>query len=141
MPITVRAATAEDAAELARMNLIFNGVTDSPAQLRERLADPRRVETPLLAEVEGRAIGFAAVRVAPGLFYAAPRAELTELFVEEAYRRQGVGGALVACAERVARESGAEELWALTSPANKLARALYQARGYVVDDLAFRKTM
>ena len=99
------------------------------------------METPLLAEVQGRAIGFAAVRVVPGLFYAAQRAELTELFVEEAYRRQGAGGALVAYAERLARESGAEELWVLTSPANPLARTLYQARGYAADDLAFRKTM
>ncbi len=141
IPVSIRVATAADANELARLNRLFNGVADSPAQLAARLADPRCVETPILAEVAGRPVGLAALRVVPGVFYAEPHAELTELFVEAPYRRLGVGRALVAYVERLALASGAKELWVQTGPANSAAQAFYQALGYAPDDLAFRKPM
>jgi GNAT superfamily N-acetyltransferase len=139
--ITVRAAQPADAPEIARLNLLFNGV-DTPAQdYADRLADARRVDIPLLAEVDGRVIGLANLRLAPSVFYKEPYAELSELFVEEAYRRQGVGQSLVQYAERLAANAGAEEMIILTDFYNHSAQMLYFHLGYQVHDLCVSKPL
>ena len=137
--LEIRVATPEDASELARLNEAFNDVQEPPERLAARLADPKCVETPIIAQVKGRAVGFACLRLVPSLCYDPPHAELTELFVEEACRRQGVGRALVACAERLARESGARELVLLTGFGNAQGQAFYRALGYADWELAMRK--
>ena len=134
-----RVATPDDAQELARLNLAFNGASEPAENLAERLSDPRRVETPILAERDNRLVGFAGVRIVPCEFYPTPHAELTELYVEPAYRRQGVGRALAAHAERLAQGSGATELFVLTGFENQAAQGLYRAMGYCDHDLALCK--
>ena len=137
--LEIRVATPEDAPELARLNAAFNDVQEPPESLAARLADPKCVETPIIAEIAGRAVGFACLRLVPSLCYDPAYAELTELFVEESYRRQGVGRALMAYAERLARESGAEELVLLTGFRNARSQAFYRALGYADWELAMRK--
>jgi len=138
--VITHVATSDDAQELARLNRAFNGVDEPPERLAVRLCDPQRVETPLLAEVDGRVVGFASLRVVPCVFYATPHAELTELFVEPGYRRRGIGRALVAHAERLAQERGAEELGVLTGFTNLEGQAFYRAVGYTDRELAMSKT-
>jgi len=137
--VIVRPATVDDAYELARLNAAFNGSREAPEHVARRLADPRCVETPLVAEIDQRVVGFASLRLVPCVFYAEPRAELTELFVEVAHRRRGIGRALVAYAERLAVEGGAKELFVLTGFENQAAQALYRAMGYRDYDLAMCK--
>jgi ribosomal protein S18 acetylase RimI-like enzyme len=139
--MSVRIATATDAAALSRLNVAFQGSGDDAATLAVRLAEPGLTERALLAEVDGRAVGFAGLRVSPGLFYAEPRAELTELYVEPEARRHGVGRALIATAAELARRAGAEELWALTWEQNHAALALYRAMGFVGGEVALRKEL
>jgi ribosomal protein S18 acetylase RimI-like enzyme len=139
--LTVRVAVAEDAPELARLNAAFNGVQEPPERLAARLADPKCVETPIIAEIEGRTVGFACLRSVPSLCYDPTYAEMTELFVEESYRRQGVGRALVTCAERLAQENGATALVLLTGLENTLGQAFYRAMGYTDWELAMRKPL
>jgi GNAT superfamily N-acetyltransferase len=136
-----RVATIDDASDLARLNALFNGVNDTAEELAARLADSHCVETPIVAEAGGRIVGFAALRLAPCVFYAASHAELTELFVEEAYRRRGIGRVLIAHAERLARMSGAAELILLTGPANHEAQAFYRSLGYRDHELSMAKTL
>ena len=139
--ITTRLATIDDAPALAHLNQAFNDVSDPPEALAARLADARRVETALLAEVDGQVAGFACVRIVPCVLYAEPHAELTELYVEEAFRRCGAGRALVAHAERLAREAGATSLVLLTGFDNAGAQAFYRAVGYADDCLAMSKVL
>jgi GNAT superfamily N-acetyltransferase len=126
----IRLATPADAGDLARMNAAFNGVSDSAAQLAGRLAACAEIETALVAELDGQVGGFACVRVVPCVLYAAPYAELTELYVEPAFRRRGVGRALIARAEQLARARGADDLIIMTGVGNAAAQALYRAAGY-----------
>jgi GNAT superfamily N-acetyltransferase len=93
--ITIRIAQPIDAPEIARLNFYFNGVETPAEEYAARLEDPRRVDNPILAELDGRVFGLANLRLAPSVFYAEPYAELSELFVEKNFRRQGAGQALV----------------------------------------------
>jgi ribosomal protein S18 acetylase RimI-like enzyme len=126
----IRIATAADADALARMNGAFNGVYDAPEQLAARLLACRDIETPILVEIERQICGFACVRIVTCVLYAAPCAELTELYVEPAFRRRGAGRALIAFAEQLARERGAAEMLILTGVTNAPAQTLYSALGY-----------
>ncbi|MCX5759264.1 MAG: GNAT family N-acetyltransferase, partial [Candidatus Hydrogenedentes bacterium] len=93
--VVTRIATPDDADELARLNGLFNRVFEQSQTLALRMENTRQVETAILAEMESRVIGFAAARVVPCVCYATAYAELTELFVEEAWRRRRVGRTLV----------------------------------------------
>lgn len=139
--VQTRIATPDDAPALARLNTAFNETSDTAEQIAVRLRDPRRVEMPILAEIDGSAVGFAAVRVVPSVFYAEPYAELTELYVEAAFRRQGVARALVAHAEQLAREAGANQLYLLTGIDNEDAQQFYGAVGYADYALAMHKRL
>lgn len=139
--LNIRFAQISDAAAIARLNLLFNEVDAPPEQYAARLADARRVDLPILAEVDGHAVGFANLRLAPSVFYAEPYAELSELFVEESYRRQRIGQALVQFAENLARQAGAEEMVVLTGFDNHSAQLLYFQQGYKLLDLALSKKL
>jgi ribosomal protein S18 acetylase RimI-like enzyme len=139
--IIIREATIEDAPILVHLNAAFNGSSDPAEQLAQRLADPKRVETALIAEVDQQIAGFAALRVVPCIWYAAPHAELTELYVEEPYRRHGVARALIAYAEQLARRAGAQELLVQTGHNNQPALALYHAVGFEDYDLSLLKQL
>jgi GNAT superfamily N-acetyltransferase len=146
MTSTIRAriadsTDAEGIAQLVRLNALFNGASDTPEQIATRLTDPRRVETIFLAEINIRIVGFAALRVVPCVFFAEPYAELTELYVEESGRRQGVGRALIAHVEKLAREAGARQMLILTDFYNHPAQSLYRSMGYAHYDIALTKDL
>lgn len=58
---------------------------------------------------------------------------LNDLYVEAAYRQQGVAMALMAAAENYARQSGAVRVTLSTQVENHAAQALYTSRGYQRD--------
>jgi ribosomal protein S18 acetylase RimI-like enzyme len=137
--VRTRIASIQDAPALASMNAAFNDSLETSEQIAQRLADPHRVETPIIAELDDEIVGFAAVRLVPCVFYPAPHAELTELFVEPGYRRRGIGRALLLHAERLALDGGADELVLLTGFTNQAAQALYRSLGYEDLDLQMYK--
>jgi cytidine deaminase len=129
----VRFATPDDAPEIARLNTDFNEI-DTPADLiAARLADPHGIETAIVAEEDGRLVGFASLRITTSPFYRDPGAELTELYVEPAYQRQGIGRALATYAEDLAHSRNAGEMMVVAGFENPPALALYQSLGYRID--------
>lgn len=129
----IRTATPNDAPELARLNAVFNE-TDTPADLiAARLANPHAMETAVVAEIDGRLVGFAGLRITTSPFYRDPSAELTELYVEPDYHRQGIGRALATYAEDLARNKGVGEMMVVAGFDNFPALALYQSLGYRID--------
>lgn len=139
--LATRVATADDAEALARLNHDFNGIDEPPERLALRMRDPARVETPILAEIDGVAVGFAALRIVPCVFYASPHAELTELYVDPAHRRQGAARALIAHAGQLAGAGGAKTLLVLTDFLNEQAQLLYRRAGFMNHDLAMEKEL
>jgi ribosomal protein S18 acetylase RimI-like enzyme len=87
----------------------------------------------MLAEHEGEVVGFACV--AASLHNDSPDDPATfawiyELFVKAAFRRRGIGTALMAEAETFVRARGAKELRLGVLDRNVDARALYQGLGF-----------
>jgi hypothetical protein len=66
--ITIQEATKDDFDALARLNERFNNVKATAAQIAERLADPKCVEIPIVAEVDNQIVGFAGLRVVSQIF-------------------------------------------------------------------------
>lgn len=143
--IQLRIATAADAAALARLIEEFNAddrsITVTAEQAAARLAACQGIETTVLAEVDGQVAGFACLRLVPYMSGDEPYAELTDLFVAPAYRRRGVGRALIERIEQMARAGGAAEVIILTGFDNAPAQGLYRALGYGDYALALRKRL
>lgn len=139
--IYIRQAIPADAAELARLRTIFDDVLTSPEFVARRLVACQDVERAYLAAVAGRMVGFACLRLIPALFDDAPYAELTELFVEEAQRRNGIGLALVRHVEAEARAAGAGTLFLMTGFHNAAAHHFYHRSGYSLRCLTMYKTL
>jgi GNAT superfamily N-acetyltransferase len=139
--LIIRTAQPDDAPEIARLNKLFNGVDEPAANYAMRLVDAHRVDTPILAELDGSVIGLANLRLLPAVFYSEMYAELTELFVEEDYRRYGAGRALITYAEGLALDGGAHEMIILTDFYNYTAQTLYRALGYQHHDIALSKRL
>lgn len=59
---------------------------------------------------------------------------LNDLFVEPAFRKQGVGSLLMSAAEEFVRETGAVRIVLATQIANTTAQSLYESRGYRKDE-------
>lgn len=142
MTITIRAATLADAAEAARLSEAANEYPCSSVKMAAQLERCAGFETLYLAEVDGQAVGYACLRFVPTICGPAdPWAELTELYVEEAYRRHGVGRLLMERVEVEARTGGAKELFLLTGFKNTRAHHFYHAVGYSLQCLAMKKLL
>lgn len=120
----LRPADQRDARKFSELNRRFNGCAEQLEELDER------TEKVIVAEVEGELVGFACVRIIRSVCCDSPSAELSELFVDEASRRRGVGAALVSEAERISWKSRCSELVVRTRASNDDARALFDHRGY-----------
>src|SRR5262245_50836746 len=106
----IREAAPGDADAIARLNAAYDDVRATPEQIAAQLVACAPIETVFLAEVEGRVVGMACLRLLPTVCDPTPYAELTELFVEASARRLGAGSALVMYIEAQARARGAREL-------------------------------
>lgn len=136
--------TAEAIAEHIRTVL-------SPARFREHLADPaHRV---VLAEVEGRAVGYTMVVQAPpadvdvaGALRLRPEVELSKVYVEQGSHGAGVARPLMAETLRVARELAGERgldvdagIWLGVNEHNARAIRFYERSGFrIVGTRSFR---
>jgi ribosomal protein S18 acetylase RimI-like enzyme len=79
------------------------------------------------------------VRVVPSVLYAAPHAELTELYVMEEFRQRGIASGLIAFAEQVTAQKGARSILVQTGDDNLSALVLYRKYEYEEDDLVLRE--
>ena len=128
-----------DAEALSQLVTDFTGLTNTPAQIHQRLARSQGIEHPILAELAGKVVGFASLRLLNYLGEDAPYAEISELYVLEHYRRQGIARALMIELEVRARAAGASSVAVLTAADNDTAVALYRAMGFQEFSIALQK--
>jgi len=135
----LRDVQPSDAEALAQLITEFTNLSTTPAQIRQRLSRSQNIEHPIVAELAGQVVGFASLRLVNYLGEDSPYAEISELFVSEPYRRQGIARALMTELEAQARAAGARSMAVLTAANNDLAMALYQAMGFQKFSIALQK--
>lgn len=139
--IQISLASIDDAPDIARLNMLFNEGRKSAEDIATDMQSPARVESVILAKSPDQTIGFALIRIVPTVLYETPHAELTELYVMEEFRQQGVASDLIAFAEKIAIQKGADSLLIQTGDDNIPALALYHKLGYEEYDVTLKKTL
>ena len=118
---------------------LFDSTGATPEQVAARMVACQNVLTTFIGEMDGQPVGFACLRLVPHLQADEPYAELTDVYVDAPFRRQGVARALIAQVEAAARAAGASEVVIITGFDNEGAQAAYRASGYADWALAMRK--
>lgn len=114
--------------ELAAFEKLDDQARATPDALRTHLFGPKPRAEALVAEVEGKAVGFALYFHTFSTFRGQPGLYLEDVFVRETHRRLGIGKALLTSLARIARERGCGRLeWSVldwNTPAIDFYRSL-----------------
>jgi GNAT superfamily N-acetyltransferase len=137
--LTIRQATPGDAPAMARLLDLFDSTGATPEQVAARMLTCQSVLTTFIGELDGQPVGFACLRLIPHLQGDEPYAELTDIYVDAPFRRQGVARALIAHIEAAAQAASAGGLVIITGFDNAGAQAAYRASGYANWALAMEK--
>ncbi|MGP4073608.1 GNAT family N-acetyltransferase [Piscibacillus sp. B03] len=134
MSIKVRHANEADVDELLSLNYAFNGVENLT---RDFVIDHLRSSNELVvvASLNNRLVGFICGQVFSSFCYKEKQAEITELFVVEEARRNGVATALLKYLEEEFKEVGVETVKVLAGDQNLSAKKVYQKNYYKIDDV------
>jgi ribosomal protein S18 acetylase RimI-like enzyme len=108
-------------------------------EMQRRLSAIGEGERVFIAEEGETPIGFASLRLSPYMDQDVPYAELTQIYVRPAARREGVGGALMAAVKAEASREGATSLHLVTALDNEVARAFYESAGYAAIYAGYEK--
>ena len=140
MTPVVRAAGAADLNPLATLFDAYRRFYQQPADMAlarrfvaERLAKGDSVI--YVAEGDGALLGFTQLYASLCSVAAAPIMVLYDLFVTPEARGHGIAQALMQAAEAHARGAGCVRLDLSTAHTNCAAQALYEARGWVRDEV------
>jgi ribosomal protein S18 acetylase RimI-like enzyme len=126
--ISVRLAKSKDADGLSEMNRAFNGPQIDAAVIASKLLTGN--EYVAVSLCNGVPVGFACALIHDSFCYHKPYAELTELYVKDAFRRLKAGTKLVHFMESHLRRRHVVHMHVLTGARNKAGRSLYESLGY-----------
>jgi GNAT superfamily N-acetyltransferase len=130
-PTQVRPATRDDAAAIADL-LGQLGHPTRGEQVTARLArlSTEPGQTVLVAEADGEVVGMATVFVRHLISADAPLARIAAMVVDERARSRGIGAALVAAAETLARDAGCDRVEVTSAEHRVRAHAFYRRLDY-----------
>lgn len=135
--VVIREARAEDEARVLELLPLIpanEGLSSADIQAAgQRFRESLTIDV-LVAEVDKQVVGFLALSFIPGI--SGLRALIDDLAVDPAYRRQGIGAALVEAAIQRADRRGATHLLVDTAKGDAAARDFYQACGFEAGGIA-----
>jgi GNAT superfamily N-acetyltransferase len=139
--LRLREATADDVhliLSFVRKKATFDQVSHLVEATEETLRNQLFVERPsafvVIAELDGRAVGFALYFLSFSSFLACPGIWLDDLFVDEDARGNGVGSALLTYLSKIARERGYGRVEWVTADTNHSGLEFYRRNGALVQD-------
>ncbi len=140
MEIRVHQATVDDAEVLHELNGRFNGAGCTTLDLVRASLETNTQETVFLIECGDTPAGFCCVQVFKSMCYNRYYAEITEFFIDEEYRRQGVGTELLKKAEEHFSQASLAGFQLFTGDDNWSAQAFYEHLGYKrMGEIMYRK--
>ncbi|MFK0522141.1 GNAT family N-acetyltransferase [Paenibacillus illinoisensis] len=138
--LLVREAVKEDVPFLIELNDQFNGVRRSRKEVETDLLNGREVI--VVAVMEERVVGFACGQIYKSFCYAEHQAEITEMYIQESARRNGLAGMMIERLEGIFIHSGVKHVNILTGNKNAKAIKTYEKAGYDrEDELVFAKEL
>ncbi|SMF85004.1 Ribosomal protein S18 acetylase RimI [Paenibacillus uliginis N3/975] len=129
----VRLATISDADALSRLNLEFNGGDKRPVSEIIKCLNSNN-ELVAVATLMDEVIGFGCAQSFKSFCYIGAYGEITEMYVKESARRNGVATSLISFLENQLHSRGVKTVKILTGRDNKSAIKAYELSGYVKDD-------
>jgi predicted N-acetyltransferase YhbS len=138
----IRHATPKEAAAIARLlgQLGYpSGEADVVRRLRRLAASGN--DACLVAVRAGEAVGAAVVHMSVTLVDDSPIAKLAALVVDRDHRRHGIGAALVAASEELARASGCSLIFLTSAEGRGDAHAFYTRIGFEERGRRFAKSL
>jgi GNAT superfamily N-acetyltransferase len=140
--ITVRPASSHDAASLAPLLAALGYPTDIGVIAdRLRALQGSGAEAVLVAERDGRLLGFATLHRTLVLHRPSAVARITGLAVSEEARGLGAGRLLVEAAERLFASEGLTRIEVTSGPLHEPAHAFYRHLGYEDQGVRFAKAL
>ncbi|WP_337033998.1 GNAT family N-acetyltransferase [Paenibacillus illinoisensis] len=130
--LLVREAVKEDVPFLIELNDQFNGVRRSRGEVETDLLNGREVI--VVAVMEERVVGFACGQIYKSFCYAEHQAEITEMYIQESARRNGLAGMMIERMEGIFNHSGVKNIKILTGNKNAKAIKTYEKAGYDRED-------
>ena len=125
-----RLANSLDALELKKLNDFFNGEGCNTVEAIEESLRQNEQEVICVAEKGSMLVGFCCGQIMKSMCYSSKYGEITELFVMEEYRHQGIGRELLRIIENELDKYGVKHLHILTGNDNIAAQMLYISCGY-----------
>lgn len=95
----------------------------------------------IVAEEEGRVVGFCDLLFLPRLNFAGPQAWIPDLVVSEDHRGRGIGAALLSRAESVARDRGCWSLFLTSANWRTRSHDFYRREGWDQSGQYFSKSL
>ena len=156
LKISIREATAKDVTvilnfirELAEFEKLSHQVEATENQLRRTLFSKNSIAKVLIAEINGKAVGFLLYFYNYSTFLGHPGIYIEDLYVNPKYRKKGVGRTLMKYCFKIAKDLGCKRVeWAALTwnPARKFYEklgaqplndwVLYRLSGKILEDLA-----
>jgi len=130
--LLVREAVEEDIPFLIELNDQFNGVRRSQEEVETDLLNGREVI--VVAVMEERVVGFACGQIYKSFCYAEHQAEITEMYIQESARMNGLAGMMIERLEGIFNNSGVKHIKILTGNKNAKAIKTYEKAGYDRED-------
>ena len=130
----VRIATVNDAEQLEFLNNAFNGEGETTlGHIKQSLLNNRQ-EVIIVAEENGVLVGFVCIQLKKSFCYDDYMPELTEVYVDPAYRNKGIASRMISFAEDYCSKNyPLHKFELLTGMENCTAQSLYQKLGYTDD--------
>jgi GNAT superfamily N-acetyltransferase len=138
----VREVRVADAVRIAELlgQLGYPSEEDAVRRRLERLLRSDADAT-WVAEVDGELVGLVGIHVSQVLAYDGDAAKVSEIVVDDRYRRQGIGARLMEVAEDEARRLGCTVLFLTTAERRKDAHAFYRKLGFEETGRRFAKSL
>lgn len=140
MNISIKRASEVDARQLFELNELFNGTGSTTMEKLTDSIKNNRQEIVYTAYEEDTMAGFICGQVFMSMCYDTYYGEISELFVKEEYRRQGIAGRLMEAMEEEFKKNNIFSFQLFTGADNLAAQTFYASRGYIrSEELMYRK--